>query len=229
MPTYRKTRGFFNPYPYSKENMETNNNIPRVTPDLIQALIDRTEFRFQLVPDTTTTLCVALLDGKFNLAIGKSACVDPRLFDQKKGEDLAYKDAYPQAVNRLWELEGYRLYSRLTDDPDRIARLAHEVNRAYCESQGDLSQAKWEDAPEWQRASARLGVELHLSGDHGPEASHASWMTQKLADGWTYGETKDPVAKTHPCMVPFHDLPKEQQAKDFIFRGVVNSFKQGGV
>lgn len=110
----------------------------------------------------------------------------------------------------------------------RIARVAHEVNRAYCASIGDLSQPAWEDAPHWQRASAELGVSFHLNGDHGPEASHESWMRQKLADGWRYGEVKDPEAKTHPCMVPFDQLPREQQAKDYLFRAVVNALKSDG-
>jgi hypothetical protein len=110
---------------------------------------------------------------------------------------------------------------------DRIARVCHEVNRAYCEALGDLSQPKWEDAPEWQRASARMGVDLHCMGDFGPEASHVSWMTQKVEDGWVYGEVKDPEAKTHPCIVPFDQLPREQQAKDFIFRGVVHALREG--
>lgn len=214
-------------YPSLKENMETNNNIPRILPEQIEALKARVEYRFQMVTGTTTTLCIALLDGAFKLAIGTSACVDPRLFNQIKGEQLAQADAERQVIQRLWELEGYRLYMRLRDEPNLIAKVAHEVNRAYCAALGDTSQPAWADAPDWQRASAKLGVELHLSGDHGPEASHASWMTQKLADGWVYGEAKDPQAKTHPCLVPFSDLPKEQQAKDFIFRGVVHAMKGG--
>ena len=108
---------------------------------------------------------------------------------------------------------------------EQIARVAHEVNRAYCQAIGDNSQQKWEDAPEWQRVSARMGVDLHTMGDFGPEASHVSWMKQKLDDGWTYGPVKDPDKKEHPCLVSFDDLPVDQQAKDFIFRGVVHALK----
>ncbi len=110
---------------------------------------------------------------------------------------------------------------------EEIARACHEVNRAYCQALGDTSQLAWEDAPEWQRASARLGVELHVSGDHGPEASHASWMKQKLEEGWKYGPVKDPERKEHHCIVPFDQLPREQQAKDFLFRAVVHALKAG--
>lgn len=107
-----------------------------------------------------------------------------------------------------------------------IARVAHEVNRAYCQALGDFSQPKWEDAPEWQRASARMGVDMHTMGDFGPEASHIGWMKQKTDDGWKYGPVKNPENKEHPCMVPFADLPVEQQAKDYIFRAVVHALKQ---
>ena len=108
---------------------------------------------------------------------------------------------------------------------DQIARVCHEVNRAYCEALGDTSQLMWEDAPEWQRVSARMGVDLHTMGDFGPEASHISWMNQKLDEGWKFGPVKDATKKEHPCMVAFADLPREQQAKDFIFRAVVHALR----
>jgi hypothetical protein len=108
---------------------------------------------------------------------------------------------------------------------DRIARVCHEANRAYCQALGDHSQPSWDDAPPWQRESARMGVDLHCSGDFGPEASHISWMQQKLAEGWTYGPVKNPDAKEHPCMVPYAELPREQQAKDFIFRAIVHAMR----
>lgn len=42
----------------------------------------------------------------------------------------------------------------------------------------------------------------------------AAWVSYKAADGWRYGPFKDPVAKTHPCMVPYDKLPPEQRVKD---------------
>lgn len=108
---------------------------------------------------------------------------------------------------------------------EEIARVCHEVNRGYCASLGDYTQPKWEDAPQWQKDSALMGVNLHCNNDVGPEASHESWMAQKVNEGWVYGSVKDPEAKTHPCIVPFAELPKEQQAKDFIFRAVVHALR----
>ena len=103
-----------------------------------------------------------------------------------------------------------------------IARIAHEVNRGYCQALGDDTQLPWEDAPEWQKESARMGVDLHLhSTDSTPADSHKSWMAQKLAEGWKHGSKKDVKKKTHPCIVTFEKLPVDQQAKDYIFRAVV--------
>ena len=105
-----------------------------------------------------------------------------------------------------------------------IARVAHEVNKAYCESIGDTTQTNWEDAPQWQRDSAVKGAQLHLRTPNlGVSASHDAWMREKLDTGWTYGPIKDPAKKEHPCIIPYADLPTEQKAKDFIFRGVVHA------
>ena len=109
---------------------------------------------------------------------------------------------------------------------EKIAQVAHEVNKAYCEAMGDNTQTSWADAPAWQKESAVLGVMFHVENpDAGANASHNSWMKQKVDTGWKYGEIKDPENKLHPCIVPFDQLPKEQQAKDFLFRQVVHSLK----
>ena len=109
---------------------------------------------------------------------------------------------------------------------NQIARVCHEVNRAYCQALGDNSQPTWEDAPQWQRDSALLGVQLHLTNpDASAAASHESWMAQKIAEGWVWGPNKNPELKQHHCIVPFELLPVAQQAKDFIFRGVVHALR----
>lgn len=107
-----------------------------------------------------------------------------------------------------------------------IAKVAHEINKAYCESIGDTSQAGWEDAPDWQKESAIKGVEFHLNNpDASPSASHDSWMQQKTEEGWKYGPVKNPETKEHPCYVPYDELPVEQRSKDFLFKQVVHSLK----
>lgn len=105
-----------------------------------------------------------------------------------------------------------------------VAQVAHEANRAWCLANGDTSQPSWENAPDWQRESAINGVHFHIDNtEAGDSASHDNWMDEKRAAGWVYGEVKDPDAKTHPCMLPFEQLPPEQQAKDRLFRAIVHA------
>ena len=111
---------------------------------------------------------------------------------------------------------------------EQIARVAHEVNRAYCASIGDHSQPTWEDAPEWQRKSAVTGVEFTLANPDAPSsASHESWLAEKTRDGWAYGPVKDPDNKLHPCFVPYDELPVSQRSKDYLFQGVVRALASG--
>lgn len=107
---------------------------------------------------------------------------------------------------------------------EHIARVCHEVNRAYCESQGDHSQLPWEDAPEWQRSSAIAGVRFALANPAAkPSDSHESWLREKKRDGWQWAPVKDADAKKHPCFLPYEELPPEQKAKDYIFQAVVRA------
>jgi hypothetical protein len=110
---------------------------------------------------------------------------------------------------------------------EQVAKVAHEINRAFCMAMGDHSQTYWEDAPDWQRNSAIHGVDFHLNNhDATPEMSHTVWMAEKVNDGWKYGPVKDAEKKEHPCIVPYDSLPLEQKAKDYLFRQTVHSLKQ---
>lgn len=102
------------------------------------------------------------------------------------------------------------------------ARAAHEANRLYCASIGDDSQASWIDAADWQKESAVAGVGAALAGAT-PKELHESWCAKKREDGWTFGETKDAEAKTHPCLIDYEDLPPEQKIKDALFSAVVQT------
>ena len=107
---------------------------------------------------------------------------------------------------------------------EKIAKCCHEANRVLCESIGDYSQRPWDNAEEWQRKSAISGVEYFIMHPNEPDsAQHDAWSADKIRDGWVYGPDKDADKKTHPCLVPFGDLPKEQQAKDTLFKAVCRS------
>jgi hypothetical protein len=107
-----------------------------------------------------------------------------------------------------------------------IATACHAANRAWCASVGDFSQKEWFEAEPWQRDSAIKGVEFRINNpDAGHDAQHNSWMEEKIQDGWVFGEVKDAEKKTHPCIVPFEQLPDFQQKKDALFCAIVDALK----
>jgi len=111
------------------------------------------------------------------------------------------------------------------DDAEPIAKICHEANRALCTAFGDHSQVAWADAPEWQRESAIKGVQFCMENpDAPPSANHDSWLEEKRRTGWAYGPVKDADAKTHPCFVPYDDLPPDQKAKDYVFKAIVGAW-----
>jgi RyR domain len=106
----------------------------------------------------------------------------------------------------------------------QIARQCHEANRQYCEMIGDMSQKSWDGAEQWQKDSAIKGVEYFLRNPlTTPEGQHKAWSEDKIVDGWVYGEVKDAVAKTHPCLVPYAELPVEQRVKDLLFQNTIRT------
>lgn len=107
-----------------------------------------------------------------------------------------------------------------------IAKVCHQANKAWCENSGDESQKDWAEAEQWQRDSAIMGVEFRLANpDAGEDTQHNAWMKDKIDAGWVYGEVKDADAKTHPCIVPFNELPEFQQKKDALFCAIVDALK----
>ena len=109
---------------------------------------------------------------------------------------------------------------------EQLACICHEANRAYCLSLGDDSQPLWDGAPAWQRQSAINGVSEHLlHPSMTPADSHQSWLKEKEAAGWKYGLVKDPEKKEHPCFVAYTDLPADQQAKDSLFKAIIDALR----
>lgn len=97
-------------------------------------------------------------------------------------------------------------------------------NQAICETWGDYSQKDWDAAEQWQRDSAISGVKFRLDNpDATGKDQHDAWVSDKLADGWVFGDVKDPEAKTHPCIVEYERLPRHQQAKDSVFSAIVKA------
>ncbi len=46
------------------------------------------------------------------------------------------------------------------------------------------------------------------------ENTHDVWAAGRIAEGWKYGEKRDDVNKTTPCLVPYSDLPESEKEYD---------------
>lgn len=46
------------------------------------------------------------------------------------------------------------------------------------------------------------------------EQVHDVWSQGRITEGWTYGEERNDELKTHPCLVPYSDLPESEREYD---------------
>jgi hypothetical protein len=105
-----------------------------------------------------------------------------------------------------------------------IAEACHEANRVLQRALDEPVNPPWVEAPEELRRSVVNGVENALRGAT-PEESHENWLKFKEAEGWSYGETKDFEARTHPCFAPYDELPEDQKVKDHLFTSIVRTLE----
>ncbi|MFI5842836.1 RyR domain-containing protein [Catenuloplanes sp. NPDC051500] len=104
---------------------------------------------------------------------------------------------------------------------DQIGWVCHAANRAFQQAVGDARPSpEWPD--DWEREATEASVRRVLAGAT-PEELHTSWCDLKYKDGWRYGERKDPDAKTHPCLVPYEQLPERERRKDALFHAIVRA------
>lgn len=59
-----------------------------------------------------------------------------------------------------------------------------------------------------------LPEELIILTEKIAENVHENWSAGRILDGWRYGEKRDDVKKTTPCLVPYSALSEEEKAFD---------------
>lgn len=108
---------------------------------------------------------------------------------------------------------------------EAIARLCHGVNQAICVATDDpIPQVDWDVWDAERKMGLRKAVTDQLTNPVlTPEESHTKWLEYMRAQDWQYGEVYDVKEKTHPCMVPYSQLPMTQRIKDQIFLAIVNT------
>lgn len=90
-----------------KEIQEKNLNAPRLTPDLIDSVIQSEQYH--VFDNTTLTVCCLTLKNGYNVT-GESAAASPENFDREIGRKIARQNAR----EKIWALEGYLLKEKLS-------------------------------------------------------------------------------------------------------------------
>ncbi len=106
-----------------------------------------------------------------------------------------------------------------------LAEACHEATKVISE------QILSEEKKEWKlidsATKARLINAVQRAIDKkitDPSVAHADWMADMVKQGWVYGEKLDETEKTHPCLVPYDQLPTGQQTKDHIYLSILKPF-----
>lgn len=59
-----------------------------------------------------------------------------------------------------------------------------------------------------------LPVELEALAERIARNVHDVWAAGRIKEGWTYGDCRDDVKKTHPCLVDYDQLPESEKDYD---------------
>ena len=59
-----------------------------------------------------------------------------------------------------------------------------------------------------------LPIELEQLVEQMSKNVHEVWSETRIKQGWTYGKQRNDELKTHPCLVPYEELPEEEKEYD---------------
>ena len=59
-----------------------------------------------------------------------------------------------------------------------------------------------------------LPEELKMLVEQMSKNVHEVWAETRIQQGWTYGEQRNDELKTHPCLVPYEELPDSEKEYD---------------
>ena len=60
----------------------------------------------------------------------------------------------------------------------------------------------------------KLPAELEELAEQMSKNVHEVWAETRIKQGWTYGEERNDELKTHPCLIPYENLPEEEKDYD---------------
>ena len=83
---------------------------PTVTEEMIEEIIENSEFEIETVFDKCTVVTCKLPNGF--VIVESSACVSPENYDEEMGLEICYN----KIKDKIWELEGYKLQCEIYEE-----------------------------------------------------------------------------------------------------------------
>jgi hypothetical protein len=168
------------------------------------------------------------------VATGLAMAADPRF-----GLADNWREFFQQGADRLeaaLRAGGSASPATLADSLDapsdlneRRAWFVYEAARlAAAAGLAPIIPEPWESREEAFRAQFIPVVARECGPDRkgDPAVLHADWVKAYEAMDWRYGPERDPVAKTHPDMVPYDDLGQLERDKDAVFVALCDIARQ---
>ena len=112
---------------------------------------------------------------------------------------------------------------------ENIAKIIYEATRIEAKlSKRKVVPEKWEKRDDKFKNQFIDVIEKYLSLKRlpTPKQAHNSWVRAYKKMGWKYGKKRDVKKKTHPDLVPYEKLSKDERDKDAIFLMAVWLTKQ---
>lgn len=83
--------------------------------------------------------------------------------------------------------------------------------------QGDVDLTRMSYTPKpIDVSSVVLPPELVLLTERLSENAHENWAATRLSQGWIFGPERDDKLKTHPCLIPYGELPEHEKDLDRV-------------
>lgn len=60
----------------------------------------------------------------------------------------------------------------------------------------------------------KLPEELEQLVEQMSKNVHEVWSKTRIQQGWTFGEQRNDELKTHPCLIPYEELPESEKEYD---------------
>jgi hypothetical protein len=108
----------------------------------------------------------------------------------------------------------------VTHQTERRAQFVYDAARLAAQAaEAPVIPEPWTSREEPFRTQFRDVINRQCGPDrkNSPEELHQDWVNAYQQMGWRHGETRDPVAKTHPDMVPYDQLGQLERDKDDVF------------